>query len=105
MGKTHNLCPQHSTSNKREVERVLSMGGTIINNRVAGCLMPTRTIGDLDCKRELGGIVSPHPELQLAAVYAPPDDGEYHDEPFLVLASDGLWDVLSNAEVAFITRR
>lgn len=37
--------------------------------------MPTRTIGDLDCKRELGGIVSPHPELQLAAVYAPPDDG------------------------------
>ena len=31
--------------------------------------------------------------------------GEIHDEPFLVLASDGLWDVLSFAEVAFITRR
>ena len=35
MGKQHNLCPQHSTSNKREVERVLSMGGTIVNNRVS----------------------------------------------------------------------
>lgn len=34
MGKQHNLCPQHSTSNEKEVERVLSMGGTIINNRV-----------------------------------------------------------------------
>lgn len=31
--------------------------------------------------------------------------GEEHDEPFLVLASDGLWDVLSNDEVAYITRR
>ncbi|CAN0161325.1 unnamed protein product [Ectocarpus sp. 4 AP-2014] len=105
MGKQHNLCPQHSTSNKKEVERVLSMGGTIVNNRVAGCLMPTRTIGDLDCKRALGAIVSPHPEITLAAIYAPPDDGEPHDEPFLVLASDGLWDVLSFAEVAFITRK
>ncbi|CAM9817983.1 unnamed protein product [Ectocarpus sp. 12 AP-2014] len=104
MGKQHNLCPQHSTSNAKEVERVLSMGGTIVNNRVAGCLMPTRTIGDLDCKRALGAIVSPHPEITLAAIYAPPDDGEPHDEPFLVLASDGLWDVLSFAEVAFITR-
>ncbi|CBN79785.1 GJ12915 [Ectocarpus siliculosus] len=105
MGKQHNLCPQHSTSNEKEVERVLSMGGTIVNNRVAGCLMPTRTIGDLDCKRALGAIVSPHPEITLAAIYAPPDDGEPHDEPFLVLASDGLWDVLSFAEVAFITRK
>lgn len=34
MGNKHNLCPQHSTSNQREVDRVLSMGGTIVNNRV-----------------------------------------------------------------------
>ncbi|CAM9355726.1 unnamed protein product [Pylaiella littoralis] len=105
MGNTHNLCPQHSTSNQREVERVLSMGGTIVNNRVAGCLMPTRTIGDLDCKKALGAIVSPHPELKLAAIYAPPDDGEPHDEPFIVIASDGLWDKLSFEHVAFITRK
>lgn len=39
--------------------------------------MPTRTIGDLDCKRALGAIVSPHPEIKLAAIYAPPDDGAY----------------------------
>lgn len=43
--------------------------------QVAGVLMPTRTIGDLDCKIQLGAIVSPHPELNLAAIYAPPDDG------------------------------
>lgn len=28
-----------------------------------------------------------------------------HDEPFLVLASDGLWDVMSNREVAHLARR
>ncbi|CAN0529248.1 unnamed protein product, partial [Scytosiphon promiscuus] len=33
-----------------------------------------------------------------------PAEGEDHDEPFLVLASDGLWDVLSNQEVARLTR-
>eukprot|EP00904_Undaria_pinnatifida_P003865 jgi/Undpi1/1347/HiC_scaffold_11.g04739.m1 len=105
LGNKHTLCPQHSTNNAKEVKRVLSMGGTIVNGRVAGCLMPTRTIGDLDCKRALGAIVSPHPELTLAAIYAPPDEGDEHDEPFLVLASDGLWDVLSNDEVARLTRK
>lgn len=37
--------------------------------------MPTRTIGDLDCKQALGEIVSPHPEIKLAAIYAPPEEG------------------------------
>lgn len=31
--------------------------------------------------------------------------GEDHDEPFLVLASDGLWDVLSVGEVSFLVHR
>lgn len=35
MGNSHTLCTQHSTSNAREVERVLSMGGTIVNGRVS----------------------------------------------------------------------
>ncbi|CAM9312752.1 unnamed protein product [Choristocarpus tenellus] len=101
-GKMRTLCPQHSTQNEREVERVIAMGGTIINNRVAGVLMPTRTLGDLDCKMSLGDIVSPHPELTLAAIYAPPqsEDGSARNEPFVVLASDGLWDVMTNADVA-----
>ena len=32
-------------------------------------------------------------------------EGDEHDEPFLVLASDGLWDVLSNDEVARLARK
>lgn len=52
MGKQHNLCPQHSTSNKREVERVLSMGGTIVNNRVS--VEPTAGRGG-EAERGRGG--------------------------------------------------
>lgn len=33
------------------------------------------------------------------------ESGRTYDEPFLVLASDGLWDVLSNDQVASITRK
>ncbi|CAM9549126.1 unnamed protein product, partial [Discosporangium mesarthrocarpum] len=106
-GKMHTLCPRHTTSNRREVERVIAMGGKIINGRVQGMLMPTRTLGDLDCKTMLGDIVSPHPELALLPIYAFPygEDSCPGEEPFLVLASDGLWDVLSNQEVAHITRK
>lgn len=57
------------------IDRFLLLS-TPLERQVAGCLMPTRTIGDLDCKQALGDIVSPHPELKLAAIYAPPEDGE-----------------------------
>ena len=59
-------------------------------SKVAGCLMPTRTIGDLDCKRALGAIVSPHPELTLAAIYAPPDGTCFFSHLVLVFSICGV---------------
>ena len=38
LGNKHTLCPQHSTSNAREVKRVISMGGTIVNGRVSAAI-------------------------------------------------------------------
>lgn len=56
-----------------------------VSGKVEGSLKPTRTIGDLDCKRDLKDIVSPHPELKLTAIYAPPDDGKWFHPAHRVL--------------------
>ncbi|CAM9145170.1 unnamed protein product [Phaeothamnion confervicola] len=97
------LCPRHTTDNPREVERVLSMGGKIIGNRVGGVLMPTRSLGDLDVKQQCGeGVVSPVPEMAFARVVAAPAPAPL---PFLVLASDGLFDVMTYKAVADLARK
>lgn len=66
----------------------MAAGGTILNNsglRVMGILQCTRAIGDKD--------------LQPYGVIATPDVhsiARTGQEEFLVLATDGLWDVMSN---------
>lgn len=69
-------------------ERVQAAGGTVLNNsglRVMGILQCTRAIGDKDL-RQYG--VIPTPDV-LSIPRTPEDE-------FLVLATDGLWDVVSN---------
>jgi serine/threonine protein phosphatase PrpC len=69
-------------------ERVQAAGGTVLNNcglRVMGILQCTRAIGDKDL-RQYGVIPTPD-------VLSLPRTGQ---EEFLVLATDGLWDVVTN---------
>jgi hypothetical protein len=69
-------------------ERVAAAGGSVFNNsglRVMGILQCTRAIGDKDLQ-PYG--VTPTPD-----VLSLPRTGQ---EEFLVLATDGLWDVVSN---------
>lgn len=85
------LSEDHSPDLEREKERVLSAGGIIRDvdgvQRVGGCLAMTRSVGDFD----IGGIIS-RPDI---VTYELTDDDLY-----LVLASDGLWDVIKNEGVA-----
>lgn len=69
-------------------ERVQAAGGTVLNHcglRVMGILQCTRAIGDKDL-RQYGVIPTPD-------VLSLPRTGQ---DEFLVLATDGLWDVVSN---------
>lgn len=66
------------------------------DNRVNGALNVSRTLGDLDFKKN---DALPHTEQMVVAT---PDieilelmDGD----EFLIIACDGIWDVLSNQEV------
>lgn len=77
-------------SDLNERERVLSAGGTVINDRVNGELMLTRAFGDYDLK-DKGVISAPH-------IISKEIDLNIKNQ-FLILACDGIWDVLSEDDI------
>lgn len=113
------LTHDHRLSNEAEHARVLERGGWVEDDRVFGLLQPTRSVGDADCKlatpvrvnrkqkragialeprrhRTPSGIVSSVPEIDCFLLHA--------NATMLVLGSDGLFDKLTNAELASLAR-
>uniref|UniRef100_A0A8B9QIK6 Protein phosphatase 2C like domain containing 1 n=1 Tax=Apteryx owenii TaxID=8824 RepID=A0A8B9QIK6_APTOW len=97
-GKAYCLSEEHSTSNASERERILQNGGKISINEpdglVEGHLRTTRGLGhhgDPVLKKSV--IPVPH------TVTVPIDDSCQ----FLILASNGLWEVLDYSEVLALT--
>jgi len=86
----------HKPYNEEERKRIENAGGTVLIQRVNGSLAVSRALGDYDYKNVTG--LSPTEQL----VSAEPDltiiDRTDQDE-FLILACDGVWDVMSNEEV------
>lgn len=74
------LSVDHKATNEEEVKRVEKEGGSIINGRLAGNLMITRSLGDFDFKKY--GLSSV-PDISERNVQA---------NDIYIVASDGLWD-------------
>ncbi|KAK5974965.1 PPM-type phosphatase domain-containing protein [Trichostrongylus colubriformis] len=82
-------------------KRILAAGGWVEFNRVNGNLALSRALGDFVFKRN----DSIPPEQQIVTAY--PDvitENVTEDHEFVVLACDGIWDVLSNQEVVDFVR-
>ncbi|XP_054010564.1 protein phosphatase 1B isoform X1 [Hylaeus anthracinus] len=80
-----------------ERERIQNAGGSVMIQRVNGALAVSRALGDYEYKtlKDRGPceqLVSPEPEIFMR------DRDDEHDE-FLVLACDGIWDVMNNEEL------
>ncbi|KAI3936705.1 hypothetical protein MKX01_034134 [Papaver californicum] len=81
---------------KDEMERIQAAGGTVIDwngFRVLGVLATSRCIGD----RYLKPYVISIPEVTITS--------RTESDEFVILASDGLWDVMSNKMACKIARR
>ncbi|CAN6451708.1 unnamed protein product [Victoria cruziana] len=96
-GQVHALSKDHVASCPQERERIIHAGGEIkwqIDTWRVGpaALQVTRSIGDDDLKPA----VTAEPEITETDLSS--------DDEFLVMASDGLWDVLGNDEVVPIIR-
>lgn len=89
-GKGTALSNDHKASSSSERARVSKAGGVVYLGRLFGILAVSRSIGDKELKIRRRGILISDPEVT---------EHEVTEDGVLVLASDGLWDVLSNEDV------
>ncbi|KAL7636403.1 UNVERIFIED_CONTAM: hypothetical protein RMT77_013178 [Armadillidium vulgare] len=93
----------HKPFNPTEKERIQNAGGSVMIQRVNGSLAVSRALGDFEYKNVEGKgpceqLVSPEPEIY--------QERRTEEDEFLVLACDGIWDVMSNDELcAFVRSR
>jgi len=97
------LTNDHRLTNAVEYERVRSLSGVIVGKRVWGILQCTRSFGDLNSKEKDRRIIKTGDEVDVfpGVVVAEPEItviqlNEKHC--FLVVGSDGLWDVFTNSQ-------
>jgi serine/threonine protein phosphatase PrpC len=112
-GVARDLTTDHKPYLPTEKTRIETAGGWVHNKRVNGVLAVSRSFGDIQYKAfddvtptiprdEAGGIWSNKQQ-----VISRPDVTEFEvddDVEFVVLASDGLWDVFSSQEVVNFIR-
>ncbi|XP_059167936.1 LOW QUALITY PROTEIN: protein phosphatase 1L-like [Physella acuta] len=94
------LSTDHKPSDPKEQQRIVDAGGFVTFNgvwRVAGVLATSRAFGDYPLKQRR--FVTVEPEFRVYDI----QESKPH---FIILATDGLWDVFSNEDaVRFISER
>lgn len=83
-GKSYRLSYDHKASDPNEINRIRDSGGLIMKNRVNGILSVTRSLGDTYMK-----------DLVVGKPFTTSTEITDKDE-FMILACDGLWDVISD---------
>lgn len=95
-GKLDVLSFDHKPNNTTELERIKRAGGYVEYNRVNGYLALSRALGDFSLKRSSDKlpedqVVTAHPDVEERSIT--------EDWEFLVIACDGIWDVLPSQSV------
>ncbi|KAI6230828.1 PPM-type phosphatase domain-containing protein [Aphelenchoides fujianensis] len=88
--------------NHEERTRILKAGGTVMIQRVNGSLAVSRALGDYEYKSVPGlapsdQLVSPEPDVYIL-------DRNPKEDQFLVLACDGIYDVIQNEDLCHLIR-
>ena len=84
---------EHRCNDPVEENRIKKGNGSIINGRVGGIISVTRAFGDFQCK-DFGLICEP---------YINKVNVNFNEKNFLILATDGIWDFVSEEDIYFIT--
>lgn len=84
-GVAERMSVDHKCTDPLEIDRVKAAGGIIIDERVGGSLAVSRAFGDYALKSE-GVTAMPYVRKHFLRPY----------DKYLVIATDGVWDVLSD---------
>jgi len=95
-GAAVRMTVDHKPLQTRERNRILAAGGTVTNGRVDSNLNLSRSLGDLHYKRDLTRTpdlqkISPVPDVTFIPLT--------NEDEFVILACDGIWDILSEQDV------
>ncbi|KAI0266807.1 protein serine/threonine phosphatase 2C [Gloeopeniophorella convolvens] len=91
-GRALRLTYDHKGTDKQEAKRIMDSGGFVMSGRVNGVLAVTRSLGDSSMKEFVVG--APYTtETELA-----------EDDELLILACDGIWDVLDDQTACELVR-
>lgn len=92
-GRAIRLTQDHTTRVPLERERVERSGGYIARDRVCGVLAVTRALGD----QELKQVITARPYTTRTRLRPEMDE-------FMILACDGIWDVMSDQDAVDLVR-
>ena len=85
----------------KEKARIVASGGTVVGDRVNGSLAVARSLGDFAFKRNAAKSASEQAVTAVPDVTVLP---RAHDDEFVILACDGVWDVLTSAQAGQFLR-
>jgi len=91
-GRALRLTYDHKGTDKQEAKRIMDSGGFVMSGRVNGVLAVTRSLGDSSMK-----------EFVVGAPYTTETELSEDDE-MLILACDGIWDVLEDEAACQLVR-
>lgn len=86
QGQPYRLSYDHKATDLNEIERIKHARGLVMKNRVNGVLAVSRSLGDAYMK-----------DLVIGVPFTTATDITSNDE-FMILACDGVWDVISDAD-------
>ncbi|PWN19193.1 PP2C-domain-containing protein [Microstroma glucosiphilum] len=91
-GQAVRLTYDHKASDAQEAKRITDAGGFVMNNRVNAVLAVTRSLGDSAMK-----------EFVVGAPYTT-ETTLTDDDTFLIVACDGLWDVVDDQDAVDLVK-
>ncbi len=94
---TTSMTEDHKPSNPDEKVRIENAGGFVMGDRVNGELAMSRALGDFRYKRNAEQKITEYPVICIPDVSTHKRSGK--KDEILVLACDGVFDVMKNSEV------
>ncbi|CAM9611462.1 unnamed protein product, partial [Heterosigma akashiwo] len=94
------LSQRHHHKEKGELQRIHQAGGVVVNGYILDRIQPSRSIGDCDVKLAREGVVICDPDTYYVQLKRLPEG----DGPFLVMGTDGVWDIGKRKTVSFISQ-